>query len=67
MKFTLHDDLPIHPVGQMAWVVGTIKLSGKGAKGQPTSMVVRWTAVFEKQGGRWIIHHEHVSIPMAGS
>jgi ketosteroid isomerase-like protein len=67
MKFTLNDDLQIHPAGKMAWVVGTINLSAKDAKGQPTSMVLRWTAVFEKQGGRWIMQHEHVSIPMAGS
>jgi ketosteroid isomerase-like protein len=24
----------------------------------------RWTAVFEKQDGKWLIVHEHVSQPM---
>jgi ketosteroid isomerase-like protein len=24
----------------------------------------RWTAVFEKQDGKWLIAHEHVSEPL---
>jgi ketosteroid isomerase-like protein len=24
----------------------------------------RWTVVFEKQGGKWLIVHEHISVPM---
>ena len=67
MKFTLNDDLQIHEAGKTAWVVGTINLSAKDAKGQPTNMVLRWTAILEKQGDHWIIQHEHVSVPMAGS
>jgi len=25
---------------------------------------LRWTVVFEKQGGKWLIVHEHVSMPV---
>jgi len=25
---------------------------------------MRWTAILENQAGKWIIVHEHVSVPM---
>jgi len=37
------------------------------ANGEKQPLVLRWTAIFEKQGGRWIIAHEHVSVPLAAS
>jgi len=66
LKFTVNDDLQIHSAGRIAWVDGTVNFTAKDAKGTPTNMVLRWTAVFEKQGGRWVIQHEHASVPMAG-
>ena len=62
--FRVNDDLQIHKAGDAYWVTSTIasdmtKKSGKREMGK-----FRWTAVFEKKDGKWLIVHEHVSAPM---
>lgn len=62
--FRVNDDLQIHKAGEAYWVTSTIasdmtRKSGKREMGQ-----FRWTAVFEKKDGKWLIVHEHVSAPM---
>ena len=37
-------------------------MSGRNS-GQQTSVWVRTTMCFRKQGGEWIVVHEHVSVP----
>jgi ketosteroid isomerase-like protein len=32
-----------------------------GAKGQ---FLLRWTGVWEKRGGQWLMIHEHTSTPL---
>jgi ketosteroid isomerase-like protein len=64
-KFTLNDDLQIHKCGDAYWVTSTVasdmtEKSGKRDMGQ-----FRWTAVFEKHEGKWLIVHEHVSQPIS--
>lgn len=59
--FNVHDDLQIHRMGDGYWITATVgsdmtHKSGKREMGQ-----FRWTAIFEKQGGKWLIVHEHVS------
>jgi ketosteroid isomerase-like protein len=63
-KFTLNDDLAIHPHGDLVWVTSTLKeeMTTKSGKVQMGSF--RWTAVFENQDGKWMIVHEHVSAPL---
>lgn len=63
-KFTINDDLQIHPAGKITWVDGTLKVDATTANGEKQPLVLRWTAIFEKQGGRWLIAHEHVSVPL---
>ena len=62
--FTINDDLRIHPAGNVTWVVGTLNVDAITVKGDKEKMVLRWTAVFQKHGGRWLIEHEHVSVPL---
>jgi ketosteroid isomerase-like protein len=62
--FRVNDDLQIHKAGDAYWVTSTIasdmtRKSGKREMGQ-----FRWTAIFEKKDGKWLIAHEHVSAPM---
>jgi len=64
-KFKINDDLEIHPAGNLTWIVATLDVDTTTAGGEKQPLVMRWTAVFEKQGGRWIIQHEHVSVPMS--
>ena len=63
-KFTVNDDAEIHPAGQYAWVTATVKEDMTQKSGKREMGNFRWTAVFEKQNGRWVIVHEHVSAPM---
>ena len=61
VTYTLGDDIQIHPVGDITWVAGTLKMSGTSPQGRKESLDLRWTAVLEQQGGRWVVAHEHVS------
>ena len=61
---TLNDDIDVHRVGDaFAW--GTATWRAKGVKLDGSSEMVdgRWTVCFEKRDGKWLIVHEHVSVP----
>jgi len=63
-KCTVNDDAQIHKSGEAYWITATvayelIQKSGKREMGN-----FRWTAVFEKHDGKWLIVHEHVSEPI---
>jgi ketosteroid isomerase-like protein len=63
-KFTVNDDAAIHPHGDLVWGTATVKeeMTTKGGKVEMGNF--RWTVVWENQGGRWLIVHEHVSAPL---
>jgi ketosteroid isomerase-like protein len=63
-KFTLNDDLAIHPHGDLAWVTATVKEEMTTKAGKIEMGNFRWTGVFENQDGKWLIVHEHVSAPL---
>lgn len=63
-KFTVNDDAEIHPAGQYAWVTATVKEDMTQKSGKREMGNFRWTAVFEKENGKWVIVHEHVSAPV---
>ncbi len=61
---TLSDDLTVHLVSNnFAW--GTATWRADAIKTDNSSEVIygRWTVIFEKHGGQWLIVHEHVSVP----
>jgi ketosteroid isomerase-like protein len=62
-KFTVNDDAEVHPAGNYAWGTATIKEEMTHQNGKVDMGNFRWTVVFEKQGGKWLIVHEHVSVP----
>ncbi len=64
-KFTLNDDLAIHPHGDLVWVTATVKEEMTAKSGKIDMGNFRWTAVFENQDGKWVIVHEHVSVPVS--
>lgn len=65
MKFTLNDDLQIHSASNtITWVAGTVNMEVTNAKGENQKMTLRWTAILERQAGKWLITHEHVSVPL---
>jgi ketosteroid isomerase-like protein len=64
VTFTLNDDIQIHPEGKITWVDGTLNMEGASPQGENQSLTLRWTAILEQQpDGRWLIQHEHVSVP----
>lgn len=63
VTFTLNNDMQIHPEGKITWVAGTLNMQAPLPQGPPQTLTLRWTAVFEREAGRWLIVHEHVSAP----
>ncbi len=62
---TVNDDAEIHTVGDTAWVAATVKADMMKKSGKREMATFRWTAIFEKHDGKWLIVHEHVSEPMS--
>jgi ketosteroid isomerase-like protein len=64
-KFVLNDDTEIHSMGpEHAWVASTVKADMTRKNGKREISTMRWTAIFQKEGGKWLIVHEHVSEPV---
>jgi ketosteroid isomerase-like protein len=62
--FKVNDDAQIHPAGKDVWIAATIASDMVEKSGKHDISTMRWTAVFEKSEGKWLIMHEHVSEPM---
>ncbi|MFZ0816062.1 MAG: nuclear transport factor 2 family protein [Candidatus Sulfotelmatobacter sp.] len=63
-KFTLNDDVAIHPHGDLVWATATVKEEMTTKAGKVETGNFRWTVVLENQDGKWMIVHEHVSEPI---
>jgi len=63
-KLTLGDDAQVHQDGDVAWSAATIKEDAVTTAGKHEMATWRWTAVFQKQDGKWLIVHEHTSAPL---
>ncbi len=63
--FRVNDDLQIHKSGDAYWISATVASDMTHKSGKRDMGQFRWTAVFEKQDGKWLIVHEHVSAPIA--
>ena len=63
-KFTLNDDVAIHPHGDLVWVTGTVHEEMTTKAGKVEMGNFRWTCVLENEDGKWLIVHEHVSAPL---
>jgi ketosteroid isomerase-like protein len=60
-KFTVNDDAQIHKSGDAYWITATVASDMTQKSGKREMATFRWTAVFERQDGKWLIVHEHVS------
>lgn len=63
-QFRLNDDLQLHKAGDAYWATATVAFDMSRKSGKREMGQFRWTAVFEKKDGKWLIVHEHVSAPM---
>jgi ketosteroid isomerase-like protein len=62
-KMTVNDDAEIHPAGSIVWATATVKEDATMKSGKREMGNFRWTVVFEKEDGKWLIVHEHISVP----
>jgi ketosteroid isomerase-like protein len=58
------NDVDIHNAGDWAWVTAIVHLDLVGKDDKPEPLDTRWTSIWQRQGGEWLIAHEHVSVPM---
>lgn len=61
VKLTLTDDAQVHHEGDLVWAVATIKDEGVTKAGKQELATLRWTVIFQKMDGKWLIVHEHTS------
>ncbi|HXZ42118.1 MAG TPA: nuclear transport factor 2 family protein [Terriglobales bacterium] len=62
--FTVNDDAQIHSAGQTVWGTATVKSDMTEKSGKRDLGAFRWTVVWQKDSGQWLIVHEHVSAPL---
>lgn len=57
-------DLAVEASGNLAYSRSFQTVSGKGKDGMSKTITVRVTDIYRKIGGKWLIVHEHVSVPV---
>jgi ketosteroid isomerase-like protein len=65
LEVTLEPDFRAMQLGNIAWATYTFDLVVQPKTGDVVKQQGRGTDVLEKRGERWLIVHEHVSVPMA--
>ena len=63
-KLTPNHDLRVARRGDVAWTTVTFHLSAVLKAGGTMEIEARHTAIWVKRGGRWLIVHEHLSVPL---
>ena len=63
VKFEV-SDLHVFASGTTGYGYSIQHVSGTDAKGQPFDLTVRVTDGYRKVKGRWLIAHEHISVPV---
>jgi hemoglobin len=64
VKFTMGPDVRTHQQGNLAWATATLHFELVSKDEATKSLDGRWTLVWEKRGGAWLVVHEHVSAPL---
>jgi len=57
-------DWTIETAGDFAYAHGTARMTGTGKDGKPVDETIRLTDVYRKIGGKWLVVHEHASVPI---
>jgi ketosteroid isomerase-like protein len=64
--FRVNNDATLHRVSATTyWGTSTVDFELTKKDGKTEKGTLRWTVIFEKQNGKWLIVHEHVSAPLA--
>ena len=57
-------DMQVVADGKLGYAHCFTHIAGTGKDGKPVDMTVRWTDVLRKVKGKWLIVHEHISVPV---
>lgn len=64
VNLVANDDAVVHVDGNIAWGTATVKGDFLHKSGKHDMATYRWTVIWEKQDGKWIIVHDHFSAPV---
>ena len=64
-NFKIHNDMAVQRRGKTAWATLTFTAEFHLKGGKVERMDARGTEILEKRSGKWVIVHEHVSVPAA--
>jgi len=67
IKLTAGKDLRVTRRGMIAWTTVPMHLAEKTKDGKMIELDLRYTGIWEKRGASWVLVHEHLSTPLAGS
>ena len=67
LKLTAAQDMKVTRRGTVAWTVVPMHFYEKTKDGKTMEADLRYTGIWERRGVRWLLVHEHLSVPMAGS
>ncbi len=60
-KWTVNNDAVVHPAGKYAWGTATVHAEYVAKDGGRQIMDERWTLIWAKRNGKWLVVHEHFS------
>lgn len=66
LKLIPSNDLKVTRRGNVAWTTLSFHLSAKPKAGGAMELDARHTAIWERRGGKWLVVHEHISVPLPG-
>ena len=67
LQLTAGKELKVTRRGMIAWTTVPMHLTEKSKDGKTSETDLRYTGIWEKRGANWVLVHEHLSTPMAGS
>jgi len=67
IKLTAGKDLKVTRRGVIAWSTVPMHLMEKTKDGKTIELDLRYTGIWEKRDAGWVLVHEHLSTPLAGS
>ncbi len=63
-KWIVNDDAVVHAAGNYAWGTATVHAEMGYKNGTHQTLEERWTLVWERKNGEWLVVHEHFSAPL---
>jgi ketosteroid isomerase-like protein len=58
------NDLHIEAAGDLGWMRAVVHIVGTLQDGKPLDMTFRDTAIFNRQAEKWVVVHDHGSVPI---